>query len=218
MAASRPSLAATSRQETGKAVARLRRAGRLPGVVFGHGIDSTSVSLDAHEFDQLRRHVGANSLVDLSIDGGRSQAVLVHGVQAHVVTRRPLHVDLFAVRMSEELSVDVPVVPTGTTPLVELEGGTLLHALERVRVKALPDHLPQSIEYSIEGLIDYDMAIHVGDLRIPEGVTLLTDAGEVVAKVMRSRAEEVEEVAPAPAEAPEAAEAETPAEEAPTEG
>lgn len=211
MPASRPTLAATSRDVTGKAVARLRRAGRLPGVVFGHGITSTSVSVDAHEFEQLRRRVGANALVDLSVDGGRTQAVLVHGVQAHQVTRRPLHVDLFAVRMSEELSVDVPVVPVGTTPLVELEGGTLLHALEHVRVKALPDRLPQAIEYAIDGLTDYDAAIHVGDLAIPEGVTLLTDPGEVVAKVMRSRTEEVSEVAPvpAPAETGEGASAET---------
>lgn len=200
MPASRPTLSATSRIVTGKAVARLRRAGQLPGVVFGHGVASSAVSLDAHEFEQLRRHVSANSLVDLSVDGGRPQAVLVHGVQAHAVTRRPLHVDLFAVRMSEELAVDVPVVPVGTTPLVELEGGTLLHALKHVRVKALPDQLPRSIEYSIEGLIDYDAAIHVGDLIVPEGVTLLTDAGEVVAKVMRSRAEEASEVGAAPAE------------------
>jgi large subunit ribosomal protein L25 len=213
MTAPRPTLAATTRALKGKAVASLRRQGRLPAVVFGHGIESAPVSVDAHDFEQLRRHSGPNALVDLSVDGRRPQAVLVHGVQAHPVTRRPLHVDLFAVRMTEELSVDVPVVPVGTTPLVELEGGTLLHALEHIRVKALPDHLPHVIEYSVEPLVDFDATIHVSDLEIPEGVTLLTDPGEVVAKVLRPRVEEEPEVAAAPPEEPveEAAPTETPA-------
>ena len=95
--------------------------------------------------------------------------------------------------MTEELTVDVPLVPTGLSRAVVDEGGTLLHGIESVRVKALPDHLPQSIEYSIESLVDFDAAIHVRDLDIPSDVTLLTDLDEVVAKVQAPRVE-VEEV------------------------
>ena len=204
MPAARPKLAAASRSVIGKKVAHLRREGRLPAVVFGHGIESTSVSVDAQEFEQLRRTTGSNALVELTVDG-RPQTVLVHGVQAHAVTRRPLHVDLFAVLMTEELAVDVSLVAAGQSPLVELHGGTLFHAIEHVRVRALPDQLPQLIEYSVESLTEFDHAIHVGDLAIPPGVTLLTDPGEVVAKVLRARVEEE----PAAAEAaPEAGEAE----------
>jgi len=200
MSTARPTLAATSRDITGKAVAGLRRQGRLPAVVFGHGVDSASVSVDAHEFELLRRRAGPNALVDLSIDGHKATAVLVHGVQVHAVTRRPLHADLFVVRMSEELSVDVPLVAVGLSPAVELHGSTLLHALEHVRVRALPDHLPRSIEYSIESLTEVDDAIHVGDLAIPADVHLLTDPGEIVAKILHSRVEEVAPVVePAPA-------------------
>jgi large subunit ribosomal protein L25 len=205
MPAARPKLAAASRTVTGKKVAALRRDGRLPGVVFGHGIESTSVSVDTHEFEQLRRSSGPNALVDLSVDGKRPQAVLVHGVQAHRVTRRPLHVDLFAVRMTEELAVDVPLVPVGQSPLVELQGGTLFHALEHIRARALPEDLPQLIEYPVDGLTDFDQAVHVRDLAVPPGVTILTDGAEVVAKVLRAR---VEEVAPAAEAAPEEGEAE----------
>ena len=86
---SRPSLAAEPREIIGKKVAGIRRAGRLPAVVFGRGIDSESVSLDAHEFDQLRRHVGQNALIDLSVHGKTSRPVLIHGVQAHPVNRPP---------------------------------------------------------------------------------------------------------------------------------
>ena len=156
MATARATLAAEHRDLTGKKVARLRHAGRLPAVVYGHGIDSSSVSIDAHDFEQLRRHTGPNALVDLSIDGEKAQPVLVSAVQVHPVNRRTLHVDLFLVRMTEELTVDVPLVAIGESPAVANHGGTLLHPSESVRVRALPDHLPQSIEYSIESLVDFD--------------------------------------------------------------
>jgi len=184
---SRPSLAAEPRQELGKKVAILRRAGRLPAVVFGHGLDSENVSLDAHEFELLRRKAGANALIDLSVHGKGARPVLVHGVQVHPVNRRPVHVDLFLVRMTEELTVDVPLVPVGTSHAIENLNGTLLHQLEAVKVKALPDHLPQSIEYSIESLVDFETTIKVSDLTIPGDVTLITDPDEVVAKVAASR-------------------------------
>ena len=212
----RPSLAAEPRDIVGKKVAALRRDGRLPGVVFGHGRESTSVSVVSHDFELLRRKTGSNALVDLSVGGGKAQPVLIHGVQVHPVTRRPLHVDLFLVRMTEELIVDVPLVPTGTSVAVVDEGGTLLHSLESVKVKALPDHLPQSIEYSIESLVDFDAAIHVSDLEIPSDVTLLTDLDEVVAKVQAPRVE-VEEV-PVAAEGEEGEEAEGEGEAASAEG
>jgi large subunit ribosomal protein L25 len=186
---SRPTLAAEPRDVLGKKVAALRSAGRLPGVVFGHGLDSTSVSIDSHDFEQLRRHSGPNALVDLSVAGAKAQPVLISGVQVHPVTRRPLHVDLFVVKMTEELTVDVPLIPTGTSRAVVDDGGTLLHNIESVRIKALPDHLPQSIEYSIERLVDFDASIHVRDLEIPEDVTLLTDGEEVIAKVQAPRVE-----------------------------
>jgi large subunit ribosomal protein L25 len=190
MATARATLAAEHRDLTGKKVARLRHAGRLPAVVYGHGVDSASVSIDTHEFEQLRKHTGPNALVDLSIDGKKAQPVLVHGVQVHPVNRRPLHVDLFLVRMTEELTVDVPLVTTGESEAVSTHGGTLLHPTESVRVRALPDHLPQSIEYSIESLVDFDATLHVRDLVIPGDVTLVTDGDEIIAKVQAPRVEE----------------------------
>jgi large subunit ribosomal protein L25 len=216
---SRLNLAAEPRELVGKKVAILRRGGRLPAVVYGHGVSSENVSLDAHEFELLRRKAGQNALIDLSVNGSKARPVLVHDVQVHPVNRRPLHVDLFLVRMTEELTVDVPLVPIGTSNAVENLNGTLLHQLEAVRVRALPDHLPQSIEYSIEGLVDFDVVVKVSDLTIPGDVTLLTDPDEVVAKVLASRlqaeaaelaAETAESVAEAAegAEAPEGAEGE----------
>jgi large subunit ribosomal protein L25 len=197
MPTARATLAAEHRDLIGKKVASLRRDGRLPAVVYGHGVDSASVSIDTHEFEQLRRHTGPNALVDLSIDGKKAQPVLIHGVQVHPVNRRPLHVDLFLVRMTEELTVDVPLVATGETIAVTQHGGTLLHPMESVRVRALPDHLPQSIEYPVDSIVDFDTVLHVRDLVVPSDVTLLTDGDEIIAKVQPPRVEEEPVVAEA---------------------
>jgi large subunit ribosomal protein L25 len=193
MSTARPTLTAEHREITGKAVKHLRHGGRLPAVVYGHGVESTNVSISTHDFDQLRRHTGPNALVDLSVDGKSAQPVLINGVQVHPVNRRPLHVDLFLVRMTEELTVDVPLVATGTSLAVTQLNGTLLHPTETVKVRALPDHLPQSIEYSVESLVDFDASIYVRELVIPDDVTLVTDPDEIIAKVQAPRVE-VEEV------------------------
>lgn len=197
MSTARATLAAEHRDVIGKKVASLRVAGRLPAVVYGHGVDSASVSIDTHEFEQLRRHTGPNALVDLSIDGKKPQPVLVQSVQVHPVNRRPLHVDLFLVRMTEQLTVDVPLVATGESIAVTQHGGTLLHPMESVRVRALPDHLPQVIEYSIASIGDFDTTLHVRDLVVPGDVTLLTDGDEIIAKVQPPRVEEEPVVAEA---------------------
>jgi large subunit ribosomal protein L25 len=193
MSTARPALAAARRAITGKKVAGIRREGRLPAVVFGRGLASDAVSVDTHEFELLRRHAGPNTLIDLTIEGEKPAPVLVHGVQLHRVTQRPLHVDLYVVRMTEELTVEVPLVAEGESEAVNTHGGTLLHVTEHVRVRALPDHLPQSIRYSVASLATFDDLIHVSDLEIPADATLLTDPGEIVAKVLPPRVEEVEE-------------------------
>lgn len=210
MSSTRPALAAERRTALGKANAHLRREGRLPAVLYGHGLDSVSLSLDAHDFDVLRRHIGSNVLIDLSVEGAKSKPVLIHGVQFHKVTRRPIHVDLFAVRMTEELTVDVPIHGIGESEAVAKHGGTLLHAISSIKVKARPDHLPQAIEADLTPLVDFDAAIYVRDLTIPADVTLLTDLDEIIFKVAPPRVLEVE-AAPA-AEVAAAAEVEAAAE------
>lgn len=197
----RPQLAAQKRTVTGKRVARLRRTGRLPAVVYGHGVDSQSIDVDAHEFDLLRRHAGRNAIVDLRLDGGRARPVLVHGVQEHPVARRPLHVDFFVVRMTEELTVDVPIVMVGESVAATRDGGTLLHLLDAVKVRALPDSLPQTLELDVTPLDSFDAVLHVSDLQMPAGVTLVTDPEESLARVQPPRVEEEPVVAEAPEEA-----------------
>jgi large subunit ribosomal protein L25 len=185
----RPRLAAATRTVTGKRVAHLRKEGLVPAVVYGHGTASEPVQLDAHELDLLRRHAGASTLIDLTVDGHKARPVLMSGVQVHPIHRRPLHVDLFVVRMTEELTVEVPLVGTGTAAATET-GGTLVHPVSSVRVRALPANLPDSLHYDLSPLTSYDVTITVADVVAPEGVTILAEPLEVVARVLPPRVEE----------------------------
>lgn len=190
MPTARPTLAAAKREITGKKVALLRRAGRLPGVLYGHGVPSENVSVDAHEFELLHRRVGNTTLIDVEIDGDKGRPALIYGVQREPLKHRTVHIDLFVVRMTEELTVDVPVTVSGTADAVEKLGGTLSH-MTTIKVRALPDHLPSHIEVAIDALVDFDAVVHVSDLAIPGDVTLVTDGGEIAARVLPPRVEEV---------------------------
>lgn len=219
MSNTRPELAAQRRTVSGKAVQRLRREGILPAVVYGHGHPSESIQIDARVFDDLRRHTSRNTLIDLCVEAGRPRPVLVHDVQRDPLTRRTLHVDFFLVTMTEELVVDVPIVLTGESPAVDKHGGTLFHAIDSIKVRALPGDLPTSVSVDVSTLESFDDALHVRDLALPAKVTLVTDPDETIAKVLPPRVVE-EEAAPAaeavPVEAAEGAAA--PAAEAPAIG
>ena len=212
MSSTRPTLAAESRDVLGKKVSHLRHQGRLPAVVYGHGQASVPVTIDAHDFGLLWRRIAGSTLVDVAIDGKKPHPVLVQKVQISPVTRKMLHVELFLVRMTEEVTMDIPVVTTGTAPAVYDLGGTVLHALESVKVRALPGNLPERFEVAIDGLADFETSIHVRDLAVPADVVLLTDPDEMVVRILAPRVEAVTAAETAEGEVAEAAagEGETP--------
>lgn len=214
----RPTLAAEHRTVTGKKVATLRRSGTLPAVIFGGGKASEPIQVSALDWEILRRgKVTRNSLVELTVDGAKPRPVLVHAIAEHPVSRRPIHVDFQVVSMSEEMAIDVPLALVGSSPAVDDLGGTLIHLRELIHLKALPGDLPTSIEVDVSSLVDFETTLHVSDLTVPAGVTVLTDAAEPVARVMAPRVEaveipEVDLAEGAPEEAPAAEEAAPPAE------
>lgn len=207
---SRPTLSAQPRDVRGKAVARLRKGGTLPAVVYGAGVPSQNISLDTHEFELLRRHTGRHAVIDLSIEGdGKVQPVLLQAIQEHPVNRRTLHVDLLVVDLSEERTVDVPLIFVGQSEAVAKQGGVMLHMRDSVLVRSKPDDLPSGIELDITPLIDFEAVLHASDLVMPAGVTLVTDASEPIARVQQPRIEEEAVVGAAEAAAADAAAAET---------
>jgi large subunit ribosomal protein L25 len=193
----RPQLAAEPRSVIGKKVSVLRRQGILPAVLYGHGHGSEAIQLDAHEFEVLRRRTARNALVDLKVADRRVQPVLLQGIAEHPVGRHPIHVDFYVVKMTEELTVDVPIVLVGESSAVDKLGGMLMHQRDIVSVRALPGDLPVSIELDISPLVDFEATLHVSDLIVPKGVTIVTEGSDPVARVTHSRGEEVSEAAPA---------------------
>lgn len=205
----RPKLSAEPRAVRGKKVAALRRAGILPGVVYGAGVESTPISLDLHEFQLFHRHSGRHAVVDLTVSGdGKAKPVLMQRIQEHPITRQPLHVDLLVVNLEEERTVDVPVVAIGESPAVDKMGGVLLHLHDRVLVRAKPDDLPSAIEIDVTPLDSFEAVLHASDLHMPPDVTLVTDPSEPILRVQPPRVEEEPVVAEAEEGAPEAEAAE----------
>jgi large subunit ribosomal protein L25 len=189
----RPKLSVQPRAIQGKEVARLRRAGRLPGVIYGLGEPSQPIEVDAHEFDLLHRQTGRHAVVDLHLDGSKPKPVLLHAIQEHPLTRRPIHVDFLAVNMEEERNVEVAIVAVGESEAIERLGGVLLHLRDTVMVRSKPDDLPSSLELDISGLVDFETTLHASDLHMPEGVTLVTEESEALVRVQAPRLEEAEE-------------------------
>lgn len=202
-----------AREAQGKANKRLRRAGIVPGVVYGKGEDSTNVQVDAKTFETLYRSAGRTSVIKFKLPGAsRATSGFIKSVQRHPLSGAALHVDYLLVNLSVEMEVEVPLTFTGIAPAVEETGGTLLHNLSSVRVKALPNDIPHEISVDVSSLDSLDKAIHVTDLQVdPDKVQVLTDAETLIATVVPPKVEVEEE--PIPVEGEEAlAEGEAPAE------
>ena len=181
-------IAVDARTASGKRTKRLRANGIVPGVVFGKKAGSVPVQLDAKAFDALYREAGRTSIIKLTVDG-KATSVVIKSVQRNPLTGRAIHVDFFAPDLTHEMQANVPIVFTGTAPGVEATGGSLFTSLDFLKVKALPGAMPHEFTVDVSGLVDLDTAILARDLPVGEGVTVLNDPDELVAKVMPPRVE-----------------------------
>lgn len=212
-------LVAESGRTTGSSASRrLRAGGRIPAVVYGHGLEARSVSVDARELRHaLSGSSGLNQLLSLKI-GSDTHLAVARSLQRHPVRHTVVHVDFQVVRRDEIISADVPIVVVGEAKAVEQEKGIIEQQLTSLAVHATPDRIPGNIEVDISALTIGD-GIRVGDLSLPSGVT--TDVGTdelvVLATVSRAAVEEEAEAAEAEAAAGEEGEAAEGAGEAPAE-
>ena len=184
----RAELQATTREILGKKVNALRRSGLTPANLYGHGVKSIALQLETPALRKVLSRVGQSSLLSLKVDGATPRLVLIRGVQREPRSGELLHVDFYQVKAAEKLRASVPLVPVGEAPMVKDLGGTLLHNLNSVEVECLPTDLPPSLEVDLSSLTNYDQAIHVKDISLPDGVTLLSDPEELVARVAAPRA------------------------------
>ena len=196
-------LAAESRHAQGSANSRrLRKEGRIPGVLYGHGIDPIALSVNARELRvALNTEAGANALIQLSLDGKKHLA-FTRDVQKHPVRNTVAHIDFLVVNRNEEITAEVPVNFVGEAAKVTKMGGIVEHQLTSIAIKATAATLPAHIDVDLSEL-ELDGAIRIGDINLPNGVTTELDAGEPIVVGRLSRAA-VEAEATTPAEGAEA--------------
>jgi len=191
------------KREAGKnAAKRLRREGLLPAVIYGKDIESLPIAVDAREFTRAYESTGRNVLITLTIEGdgeASKHTVMVKEVQRHPLRREIIHADFHRISLEDKITTVVPLVLTGEEQ-VEKAGGILQHQLREIEVKVLPTEIPEAITADVAELEVGD-SLTVGDLRVPEGVEVLTPPEEVIVSVVAPKV--VEEAPEAGEEAPE---------------
>ena len=190
-------LKATRREALGRKVKALRRAGKLPAVLYGHGIESTPVVLDAHEAGLRLSHLTSSSLMMIDLDGKQYPA-LVREKQRDYLKNRLLHVDFQVISMTEKISTKVGIELTGTAPAVKAFSAVIVTVLNELEIECMPQDLPERVVIDISGLAEVGAAIHVRDVVISDRVKILDDPAETIVVASATREEKV--VAEAPAE------------------
>jgi large subunit ribosomal protein L25 len=189
-------LAAEPRTLTGRKVRQLREQGLIPVVVYGKKQkEAQSLQVNARSFDRVLHEAGFSQLVQIDVEGGSTHNVLIRDIHRHPVTHHPLHVDFYAVDLTEKQQVSIPVHSTGK--VAALEAGLMVYqALDHVTVEALPTDIPSHVDVDVSGLT-LETPVTVADLPKIEGVAYVNDADEPVFTLIITRAavEEEEEVA-----------------------
>ena len=179
MASDTTSLSLTARAPEGsRSARRLRREGLVPGVIYGGDGSSEHFAVDARILRNTLAHSGA--ILDVSIDGGKGEPVLVKDLQRHPVRGEAVHVDLLRVNMSETIQTTVHLELTGAEEAPgSVEGGVLNQETRELNIEALPGDIPDSIVFDVSGM-QMNETVTLSALTAPDGVTLLDDPEETV--------------------------------------
>lgn len=189
-------LVVTSRDAPKERPTAVRGQGLVPGVMYGQGKDAVAVKVDAAELAKAFQMAGTSKIIEVEVQGGPTKSVLFHDVQYDHMGKNIIHFDLYTVKMDEKIRTEVPIHFTGESPAVYEQNATLLKNLEEIEVEALPRDLPENIEVDISGLIEMEQSLHISDLKVPEGVTILAEPEEMIVKIEAPREEEEEEELP----------------------
>ena len=201
-------VAAENRTGTGKNEnRRLRTRGLIPGVLYGAKKDAVPLAVSPKEITTiLRSKTGENTLFDLEIGGSRRKVILKE-FQVNPIKGNLLHADFYEVALDKPIEVSVHIEVVGIPVGVKVQGGLLDHVTREVEVSCLPSDIPEKITVDVSEL-EMGQAVRVGDLKVPDKVTMLSEADLVIVHVVAPRAEEEIAAAAAPAEGEAAAGAE----------
>jgi len=186
-------LKATTREILGKKVRFLRREGIIPVHLFGHGIESAALQCDAAELQHILAEAGKTRLIGLKLDKARKpRNVLVRETQRDPRTGKLLHVDFYQVRMAEKMKVEVPIVLVGEAPALKAKGNMLMQELNSLDIECLPEDIPANVELDLSILTESEQAIHVQDIILGEGISILNDPEHIVVRISVLPTEKVE--------------------------
>jgi large subunit ribosomal protein L25 len=197
------SLNASIRSERGTGVARkLRQTGHVPAIIYGHGREPQSLAINTREVERLLGTISAGStVIELNV-GGTTARTLIREIQRHPFKRSILHIDFQELVAGEKVTVSVPLRFTGTADGVRNSGGILEETMHQVHVRVDPSMIPDHIDVDVTPLT-IGHSFHISDLKLPEGISVLDDAGATVCVCTAPKT--VEEAAPGAEVAPETA-------------
>jgi large subunit ribosomal protein L25 len=178
------------REVTGRHVKQLREAGLVPAVLYGRDIKPVSIQIHEKPLAKALRQAGTHQLISLQVGNNQPVLTLARDIQRDVMKHSYLHVDFYAVKMSEKVTARIPLIFVGDAPAVDEMGGILTHGLDEVEVECLPADLIPSIAVSLASLVHLNDSISVADLQVPPAVSILSDPESMVAKVEPPRAAE----------------------------
>ncbi len=191
-------LKAKNRKEVGKKAKKIIKEGRLPAVIYGYKVKSTSLEVDYKDFEKVFTEAGESSLVSLEIAGKKEQvSVLIHQIQRDPLSNKFIHIDFYQPSLTEEVTVSVPLVFDGEAPAVKELGGTFIKNISEIEIRALPQSLPHEIRIDIFSLKTFDDFITVKDLKITPGAKIIHKSpDDIVAQVAPPEKVEEELVKP----------------------
>jgi large subunit ribosomal protein L25 len=167
-----------------------RKNGRVPIVYYSKDVQPTNFSADYQDFRRAFRKAGRSAIMTLVDENKEEYSALAHEIQYHPVTDEMIHVDLMAIKKGQKITTEIPIVFTGESPAVREMAGIFVTNKDKVAIECLPKDLPSKIEVDVSGLVDFHSSLTVGDLTVPEEITVL-DAPEIsIATVTAPRMEE----------------------------
>jgi large subunit ribosomal protein L25 len=184
---------AEKRTVIGKQVKALRREGKLPAVIYGHGIDPISIVLDTREASRTLAQATSSSLITIELDG-KQYPTLVREKQLDFIRNSLIHVDFMAVSMTEKITASVGVQVVGESPAVKEFGAILVTGLTELEVECLATDLPERFTVDVSGLAEISSGVYVKDVIPPANVDILSDPEEMIVVATAMAAEEEEEV------------------------
>ncbi len=203
----RVELQAQSRAVHGKQVRQLRKQGWIPATLYGPDTPSRTIQVEERKLNKVLQQVGGSALINLMVDERREPyVVLARSIQRNTLTGRVQHVDFYQVRLYEKIRTTPAVEIVGESPLVKTGMAVINLALSHLEVECLPTDLIGSIHVDVSGLARMEDMVHVRDLQVPPGVTILADPDEVVVSLAPTRMAilaEAEKAEAAPSEAQE---------------